>query len=216
MNPDINSENKQIATVLWQVNSKKNIPCGYGSKLQHTEMARVFIQECIYRFKIQSINDAGCGDFSWMKLLDLKDVKYSGFDINSQMIDALKEAYSDVNFFEHDFVNKILPKADLIVCRDCLFHLPFKSIFNALKLFKESGAKWLITTSHNEQLFNIDLADVKYSKRDSKYYNEHYGFRELNLRMDPFNLPKPIDSIDENPTYNRILAIWELQEILNG
>ncbi len=212
----MNNDNKQIATMLWKVNSKKSVPCGYGSKVQNTEMARTFIQECIDRFDIKSINDAGCGDFSWMKLLNLDDIKYSGFDINGDMIDDLKEIYPEVNFFEHDIVNKILPKADLIICRDCLFHLQFKSILNALKLFKDSGAKWLITTSHDEQLLNIDLSEVQYISRDSKYYNEHYGFRELNLQIYPFNLPKPIDYIDENPAYNRILAIWELQEILNG
>lgn len=208
--------NKSVATLLWQKNCKRGVPCGYGSKPVNTEKAQLFIQEYIDRFEIKSINDAGCGDFSWMKMIDLDGIKYAGFDINSEMLKETRKLHPKIDFFEHDVVNQILPKADLIICRDCLFHLPFESILKALRLFKKSDSKWLIATSHPDKVVNQDLGDMVYSSNDGKYYNENYGFRELNLRLDPINLPKPIDWIDEKPTYNRILAIWNLQEIFNG
>ena len=209
--------NKQVATLLWQKNTKKSIPCGYGSKPENTEKARLFLEEYIRRYKIKSINDAGCGDFLWMKMVDLEGIKYTGFDINYEMIKENRKLYSEVTFLEFDFVNEVLPEADLILCRDCLFHLPFESVLKTLENFKKSGSRWLISTTHPETLVNKDLSQVSYNGNgDGKFYNENYGFRELNLRIEPFNLPRPIDSISEKPAFKRALAIWNLQEILNG
>ena len=46
-------------------------------------------------------------------------------------------------FLRLDLTRDPLPDGDLILCRDCLVHLPFEDVRRAVRNFKRSGARWL-------------------------------------------------------------------------
>ncbi len=77
-----------------------------------------------------------------------KDFKYVGCDIVPGLIQQHKINYPQFEFYNLDFVNDSLPVCDLIFCRDAMQHLPIKDIKKALVNFSNSGAKFLLTTTH--------------------------------------------------------------------
>lgn len=200
--------NKKIATALWKDNCKISLPCGIGSTVSVTTKIREFIEKQLKNYNIKSISDAGCGDFSWMSLVNLGAISYVGYDINKEMLDVNKTKYPKTKFVEFDLVNQPLPRTDLIICRDCLFHLPDASVIKALDLFKSSGTPYLMATSYNHIKINTPTsAETFISKR--KFYTADYGFREINLERAPFNLPAPLAFVEE-PGFKRIFGLWRL------
>lgn len=175
-------------------------PCGQGSNLENTEEIRHFIVQVISTYKIKSINDAPCGDYSWMSKVCLDGIEYRGFDIDSELIQSNKIEYKDVTFVEFNIADEVLPKADMIICRDCLFHLRTKTVIKALDNFKSSGATYLMSTTH-EQVENVDITP--------KHYGDDYGFRKINLSVEPYNLGAPLAYVSE-PKWDRIVGLWRL------
>jgi hypothetical protein len=129
---------------------------------------------------------------------------YIGVDIVSKLIEENNRKYASHNrqFLNFDITHDLLPKADLILCRDCFVHLSFADIHAAISNFKKSGSKYLLTTTFTNVTRNMDIKTG--------------GWRPLNLEIEPFNLPKPILIINENCTEGNMaytdksLALWEL------
>jgi len=90
----------------------------------------------------------------------------------------------EVNFKLIDITKDELPNVDMIFCRDCLQHLSNENVFKTLKNFKKSGSKYLAVTSYSFTKKNWDIKNGDYCP--------------LNLLIEPFNLPAPIEIIDEN------------------
>jgi len=99
-----------------------------------------------------------------------------------------------------------LPSADLILCRDCLVHLSYDDIRNALKNICSSNIRYLLTTTFP----NRENRDIETGQ-----------WRPLNLEAHPFFLPKPIAVINENCSESKgaysdkSLALWDLSETRN-
>lgn len=105
---------------------------GFGSSLDNTFKFRMFLEDFVTSFKIQSISDIGCGDFSYMKTLSfLNKINYFGYDIVDFIIEENKKKYENhqINFFTKDLINESLKlKVDLVLIKDLLQHLSFESI----------------------------------------------------------------------------------------
>ena len=73
-------------------------------------------------FGISTILDIPCGDFHWMKKVDLGNMAYVGADIVGDMIASNTEQFgsNSTKFRQLDLVNDPLPRVDLVFCRDCL------------------------------------------------------------------------------------------------
>lgn len=175
---------------------------GKGSSLDSTSAVRAALPGIHARYGIRSLLDAPCGDFHWMATVDLGAVQYIGADIVEPLITS--------NIVKHgrDFrclniVSDPLPPADLILCRDCLVHLTFADIAKALDNFRQSGAKYLLTTTFPGRQ-NSDLGKGLW--------------RALNMEAAPFNLPAPLELINEGCTEgggafsDKSLGLW----CLNG
>lgn len=187
---------------------------GPGSTLQQTQAIRDGLEQLIKNFAIKSILDLPCGDFNWIKLVDLSSCFYIGCDIVKPMIETNIKQYSDTShiFLCADATKDALPKTDLILCRDLLVHLSFSDIKKVLHNFKKSGAKYLLTTTFFVQRYDTNSDIVS------------GGWRPLNLQNNPFNFPEPIVVINEHCTekdcaqegaiYNdKSLALWNLNDI---
>ncbi len=125
---------------------------GCGSTLEATANLRRELPALFAKFDIRTVLDAPCGDMNWMRLVleETPSIAYIGGDIVGDLIARNRERYAkrNVTFIELDITRDSLPKADLMICRDCLFHLPQRKVFDALNNFKRSDVRYLLTTSY--------------------------------------------------------------------
>ncbi len=100
---------------------------GPGSTLEVGEKLVSFLSIIIKKYKIRTINDAGCGIHSWFRNAAIKKwkVQYQGYDIDPMMDDVIKL----------DITSEEMPKADLIICKDVFRHLDLDQVNSAISLF---------------------------------------------------------------------------------
>jgi len=157
---------------------------GAGSTVQATKYLVRELDDLLRRYSVKSILDLPCGDFNWMRYVDLAGIDYLGADCVEELIALNRNNHPERNFVKLDLLNDTLPTVDLIICRDCLFHFPNDDIEKALSNIKRSGSKFILTTSFSWKTYpNIDI-----SMGD---------FRRINLEIEPFNLPPPYERIIE-------------------
>ena len=187
-------------------NSKESVS-GKGSDSLQTEIIVQEIPKLLEKFKVSSMHDIPCGDFNWMKQVELKGVYYLGSDIVPELIDANTKNFSSssINFKLTDITNDSLPMVDLIFTRDCLVHFSYDDTRSALLNIIASGSKYLLATSYVERERNYDIATGEW--------------RPINLERKPYNFPTPLLSINENSTEDdgenpdKSLLLWEIKEL---
>ncbi len=177
---------------------------GAGSTIQYTENIRKKIPKLISELRVTSILDAPCGDYNWFRFINLEtDIIYIGADIVEPLIERNNSLYGKGKnkFIVLDITNDALPKVDLWLCRDCLFHLSNHDIALAIRNFLDSDIRYFLTTTHPACNRNYDIPTGT--------------FRFLNLQLPPFNFGQPIhvinDWIEGNPI--RYLALWERETL---
>ena len=203
------AKSNDIFTEIFNTNYWGNVESisGSGSTLQQTEILRAKLPLLLSSLKIKSILDAPCGDLNWIRTVDLDQYEYIGIDIVEQLILNNQRIFPNKIFLLGNILDDSLPKVDLILCRDCLVHFPNNYIKQALKNFKKSGSKYLLTTifTNPKRRVNIEISMGEW--------------RPIDLQRDPFNLKKPILIINEkctesNNIFNdKSLALWDLSEL---
>jgi len=160
---------------------------GAGSTFQQTEEVRRILPELFKKYNVRSFLDLPCGDFHWMKKVNLQGVDYTGADIVKDMIaeNQLKYATQNVNFKVINLLADELPAVDMIMCRDCFIHLSTDNIFKGLQNIKRSKIKYLLTTTYVDRTQNSDILTGQW--------------RALNLLIAPFGLT-PMEIISEKCT----------------
>lgn len=183
---------------------------GSGSSLHYTENLRRELPHLINLFSISVIFDAPCGDLNWMSsLLPLINIEYIGGDIVGKNISNLNKKYANqrTKFIELDIINNEFPKADLMICRDCLFHFSYEDTKSVLEKFLKSEIKYFLTTTHKPTL-----------GRHFENKNIITGdFRYINLFSSPYNFPPAtLYTIDDwvAPDQERIMCLWSRDQIL--
>jgi SAM-dependent methyltransferase len=180
---------------------------GPGSGLVRTALIRDDLTRLVRALDVKVILDAGCGDFNWMNETDLAECRYIGVDVVPELIGRNRTLYAAAGreFEVCDVTRDPLPAVDLIVCRDCLVHLPFREALRALENFKASGSTYLLTTTFTARTANADIVIGQW--------------RPLNLQRAPFDLPEPLGLIDERCQVDdgrysdKRLALWPLARL---
>lgn len=183
---------------------------GPGSSLEHTLTIREELPRLLKEINAHSLLDAPCGDFHWMKELQLDIDRYTGVDIVPEIISINREKYGNDRreFLLLDIVKHPLPVVDLVLCRDCFVHFSFHDIFRALKNICRSNSRYLLTTTFTDLRKNRDIPTG--------------GWRPLNLQIPPFNFPDPISLINEKYTEtdgsyaDKSLALWDLGTVAHN
>lgn len=180
---------------------------GRGSSLAYTDNLRAHLPGLFEQFKIRSVLDAPCGDFHWMRLVTNQlNIDYTGADIVKPIIESNQSKYANAStrFVQLDITRHPLPPADLMICRDCLFHLSYADVRAALVNFVKSGTPYLLTTTHinNGTFRNHDILTG--------------SFRLIDLFSEPFNLPRePLARIADwiEPHPEREMCLWSSEQI---
>lgn len=173
---------------LWVLPSRDTYTAdGPASTEYYTQSLRSQLVPFLKKWKVKSMLDASCGEYNWMRLVDLGNIKYIGGDIVAEKINILKKEFPNKEWLELDIINDPLPKADLWMCRDTLFHFPIDAVKKTFQNFLKSDIKYILTTSHPSHSYN--------KNEDIVHFGGWFG---INLFMEPFNFPQPLDIIDDS------------------
>jgi len=176
---------------------------GSGSELRATGNIRERLPELLTRLGAESLLDAPCGDWNWMQHVKLPVKQYFGVDIVPNVIEANRARFgSPERHFEClDLTCDPLPRADVILCRDCLVHVSFQDIAAILENFRRTGARHLLVNTYPEIQRNRNQFTGK-------------PWRRLNFLLPPFGFPEPLamlpDGGEVDPSQ---LALWPLQDL---
>ncbi|KAJ5682981.1 hypothetical protein N7462_006146 [Penicillium macrosclerotiorum] len=177
--------------------------CGWGSSEQHTRLLRKKLVEVLNKFNVRTLNDAGCGDLAWMRMIDLDGIDYFGYDVHERANWAeLRQRGFRLDV--RDIATTELRPADLTICRDVFIHLPNNMILPALERFRHS-APLLLTSSYTSDpsLSGGEFSNFKRMNEPSRRHNK------LDLTLPPFSLGKPLLQIPEDSP-NKYLGLWDL------
>lgn len=180
---------------------------GAGSDLIQTAEIRKRIPEVIAHLGARTMLDIPCGDFHWMKEVEL-NVEYIGADIVEELMRRNQELFSTPlrRFIVRDITRGPLPTVDVVLCRDLLVHLSYQDAFAALRNLRLSGSKYLLTTTFTERSHNFDIPTTG-------------KWRPLNLRLEPFKFGEPLLLINEKCTEgegawsDKSLGLWRIADL---
>jgi hypothetical protein len=203
---ELNSNKDRFSTIydkkLWKSNESES---GEGSEFSYTEKLRHELPALISDYNINVIVDAPCGDFNWMRFVlpKVDNVDYFGFDIVESVISSNNENYSTdkIHFEVADICKDHLPSCDLLIVRDCLFHLSYQDVERFLQNIQKVDYKYLLTSTHvvGEETKNSDI--------------ETGDFRLIDLFKIPFSFDSKhiLQVIDDYPeghaTKKRVILI---------
>ena len=179
---------------------------GNGSRIDETRVIAEYIPDLVQRYTIRSMLDIPCGDFNWMRYVDLLAVDYYGADIVDALVrtNIRRYAAKGVNFFRADMTKDHLPGVDLIFSRDCLVHLSYQHIFEAIDRVRESRSRFFLTTTFVEHS-NVDIVTG--------------SWRPINLQREPFCFPAPLEVVNEgyhgreSGVGDKSLALWRISDL---
>lgn len=202
--------NKEIFTTIFHTNhwNSEESLSGPGAEMRQTREVRKALPKIFKQFSIRSLLDIGCGDFNWMKIVDLSELdRYIGVDIVNELITLNTTRYVNEKkkFIELDVVNNPLPRADLVFCRNCFVHLSNDDIYMALNNIKKSRSTFLLTTTYIREKANTDTKQGKW--------------RPINFNIKPFNFPPFIEYINtdfgdgEKNHPGNGMAFWRVSDL---
>jgi len=184
--------NEQIFTEIYMRNSwgSAESVSGISATLSRTESIRQKLPAIIQTLEIQSIIDIGCGDWNWMRQVDLSGVSYLGIDIVEPLIEKLQTQYtsSNIRFQKMDVLTELPETTDLWIVRDICGLYGYDECKQIFHQFLTSESRFLAITT-------IDGCENQDSLPGT--------WRALNLRDAPFNLPEPVCVIDDGQQWFR-------------
>lgn len=173
--------------------------CGIGATVANTENIRKELPILFQELGIRSIVDAPCGDFNWLSTVSMKQIDYTGCDIDATNLKIARGRKTDArttNFLQLDLRRDAIPTSDMMLCREFLQHLPNSQARDVLANFYYSRTPFLVVTCHK----NKENGDIP----------RPGGFRQLNLELAPFNLPRPLSFIEDG---DHALGLWQREQL---
>jgi hypothetical protein len=195
---------KEIFTYIFKHNAWGGTESvsGTGSSLHESQELINKLPLVLSILEIRSILDAPCGDFNWMKHVQLPEtIQYTGVDIVTELIGQNNKRFrqNHIEFMEMNIVKDELPEVDLIICRDGLVHFHFEDIQKAFQNFKNSDSEYILLTHFPTVTENISI--------------ETGNWRPLNFCLPPFSFPEPMLILTETLPI-KTMALWKLSDIV--
>lgn len=182
-------------------------PSGAGSTLEQTARIRAQLPALLQRHGIRTIVDVPCGDFNWIGTLDYRFTNYVGGDIVDSLVTRNRQLHAapDRAFQRLDVIADPIPRADVLLCRDCWVHLSTAQIQRAIRNVARSECTYLLTTTYPETPANADVSTG--------------NWRPINLRAEPFSFPEPLEIIPDGAEgasgqfSDKSLALWRVADL---
>jgi SAM-dependent methyltransferase len=154
---------------------------GEGSEVAATEAYRRILAAVLRGSDVDTVVDAGCGDWQFSRLVDWSATRYRGFDIVPEVVEANRSAFGseDIRFDVADIRTVGLPAADLLICKDVLQHWDERSIRAFLARHLPRYRYALVTN---------DIASVHVSPEALNNDIPIGHWRTLDLEREPFGL----------------------------
>jgi hypothetical protein len=182
---------------------------GSGANLRATEIVRRELPRLVAELGVTTLLDVPCGDFHWMKEIDLPVERYVGGDIVADLVAENARAYGDArrSFQVLDLTCDPLPRAELVLCRDGMPHLSHADVLAALRNIRASGARWLLATTYRgAERDNPDIVTG--------------DWRPLDLERPPFRLAAPElllpEPLEESGYDDKFLGLWPTSALPGG
>lgn len=180
---------------------------GAGAAPDQTRRLRTALPELLSRLGARTLLDLPCGDYSWMRGVDLRVARYIGADLLPDLIVPLAAAHGDARreFRVLDLTRDPLPAADVLLCRDCLVHLSYTDIRRALNNVLRGRIGYLLLTTFPAAAANEDIVTG--------------DWRVLDLERAPFHLPPPLELLNEGCTEgggrfaDKSLGLWRAEDL---
>jgi glycosyltransferase involved in cell wall biosynthesis len=187
----------------WRLDGESS--SGPGSRREWTRGLQREIPKLLSRLGVSTVLDLGCGDFNWMREVDLGAVLYTGADVVFDVVleNRLRYGGPRRRFLYRDLTRDPLPRAELVLCRDVLIHFPDEDLVPAVRAILDTGARYLLAGTFVDRNENppIVLGD----------------WRPLNMQLPPLSMPPPRDWLLEEvnvPGYeDKRLALWDLHAL---
>ena len=151
---------------------------GHGSLPDATEGYRRFVQDFMRKNSVRTAVDFGCGDWQFSRLMDWTGIDYLGLDVAKSVIEQNRSTYGSKNVRFEPAPDRFadVPKADLLIVKDVLQHLPAEMIHCFMAQVIQRFPFALITNcSEPDSERNRDIQAGEY--------------RPLDLRVAPFGYP---------------------------
>ena len=180
---------------------------GAGASLDQTRELRRSLPALLRELGVATMLDLPCGDYGWMRALELPVERYIGADLLPEVVEPLQVAFGDDRreFRVLDLTRDRLPSAELLFCRDCLVHLTYADIRRALRNAVESGIPYILTTTFPRCEANEDIVTG--------------DWRAIDLERAPFHLPVPMRMLEEGCTEgggvfaDKSLGLWRTEDL---
>jgi SAM-dependent methyltransferase len=169
---------------------------GSGSSPEKTAQLVAGISNLIGELGVKSVLDLGCGELTWMAPIAAQ-VRYVGVDVVGEVVELNRTRHPGAEFIKLA-EDTVLPRCDLVVCRDTLAHLANQLVTDTLKMLKRTGATYLLTSNYKSGS-NTSIKDG--------------AFRPLNLMKIPFSFPEPRQIIEEG-FEQKAMMLWRFADIL--
>ena len=172
--------NRIYATGRWATDAAGKGTSGSGSTLEITREYRAYIEDFIKKHEVNSLIDAGCGDWSYSSAIDWGDASYLGIDIASDVIVPVRKKHETGKVkFQVGDITEELPAADLLISKDVLQHLSNDLIHKFIKNNLRKGKyKWVILTNDRSS----DNQDIPIG-----------AYRGIDLAAPPFEVKGLVD-----------------------
>jgi len=170
---------------------------GNGSGSDPANVAKLLagLPGLLEKYGVRRVVDLGCGDVEWIAPLARTLDEYTGADVVAAPIAANAAKYPELKFMAIKGPDDELPKADLVIIRDCLAHLPCHLVSEVIAQARRA-APLMLATSFTKTRANLDIAAG--------------GFRPLNLQARPFDLPHPLEALED--TGHKSMCLWRLRD----
>ena len=188
-------------TNFWQGSESLSGP---GSDRSQTRFLIKELEALLKFYEIKSILDVPCGDWNWMRDVNLSGITYIGGDIVEPLIAQNQDKFGSktVQFRVIDICKDQLPQVDLIIVRDCFIHLPLVEIKKALDNIKASGSKFALISIH-PWLYLEANQEIEVGQ-----------WRRVDLTRKPFYWAPPNRIIVEANTfgedYDKSMGLWPI------
>jgi hypothetical protein len=178
---------------------------GPSASLERTAALRTALPELFKELEIQSVLDCGCGDWNWMRHVDLTGIQYIGCDIVPQLVETLQQTFSaeTVNFQVLNLLQDPPDTADLWLARDLCSLFSSEDTWQFFQKFLDSGSKYIAITS---------------IETDDPYHDIFTGFwTPRNFLAAPFSMPVPLKELDDGEQWflKKTLLVYEREQIID-